>query len=179
MQGFGYRLDYEDGELIFASRPRPRQRLLLVVSVIAAPLIAAAGIAAGQPVIAAAGFLAVASVAIFFYRELKVASSEQLVLEKNGQLKWVKVPKLSKEEFTRRLEDITPDEQDCLFKIAVLEHNAPGSRVMEGIPATVWVYMSRGPGAGYEKLLMARTLTKEIDPIMEALLEKLPRSRRD
>lgn len=179
MEGMGYSFKKDDSGLVLASRPRPRQRLMLVVCIVGGVLAAAAGAAASQP-LAAVGVLVLAgAVAAYFYRNLLISSRERVVFEDDGTITWVKVNRFEPEESRRRIEDITPDAQGCLFKVSTMIHDAPGSRIMEGFPATVWIMASKGEGAGYKTLLRISTLKKEVERINEFLLENVPEIRSD
>jgi len=168
----------DNGNFIIQSRPRPRQRLLFLLTVIIGLLAAAAALAAGQVLGAIAVLVIGGAVAVYFYREFLISSRERLELGTDEILRWVKVRGLTADKFERPLNDITPDEQGDRILIKTLVHDSPGSRVIEGYPATLSVFISRGEAAGYDKIFMVRTIEQHIEPLVETLVKKLPSSRR-
>ncbi len=177
MKYFGLEIVDDNGNFVIKSRPRPRQKLLFLLPVIFAPLAAAAAVAAGQALGAIAALVIGGGIAVYFYRQLLISSRERLELGTDEILRWVKVSGLTPEKFQRPLYDITPDGQGHRILIKSLVHDNPGSRTLEGFPADLSVYISRGEGAGYDKVFMARTIDKDIEPLVETLLKKLPQSR--
>lgn len=176
LEGFGYKLTSDGGELIIASKPRPRQKLLFAVCVLAGILFTATAIATSQ-ILTALGVLIIAvAVCMYLYRRLLVSSRERILLSDDGALTWVKVRGFQTEENRRTVRDITPDAEGYRFKVSTMVHDNPGSRVLEGYPAALFILTSRGEGAGYEPILTINTLDKDLDRLSEVLLDKLPQS---
>lgn len=178
MKFYGLEIITDNERIAILSQPRPRQKLLFVLAVILAPLAAAAGVAAGQAVGGIAALVIIGGAAVYFYRALLISSRERLEVGADKILRWVKVSGLKAERFQRPLSDITPDEHGDKFLVKVLVHNAPGSKTLEGFPATLSIFVSRGEAAGYDKVFMARTIDSDVETEVEMILENLPRSRK-
>jgi len=178
MDYYGCTVNTDEGNVEIKSRPRPRQRLLLIATIILCPLAVAGGIAAGQIAMALGAAVVGIGLGIFFYRELMIASREKLEFGSDEVMRWNKVRGFKIETFEKPLYDITPDAQGARIMLKTYIHNAPGSRKPEGFPAVLWIYASRGEGAGYDMLFKARILEKDVEEIAGTLLEHLPQSRR-
>lgn len=178
MKFYGLEIIADNGRIEIQSLHRPRQKLLFVLAVIMAPLAAAAAVAAGQPVGGIAALVIIGGAAVYFYRGLLISSRERLEVSTDDVLRWVKVSGLKAERLQRPLSDITPDEHGDKFLVKVLVHNAPGSKTLEGFPATISIFVSRGEAAGYDKLFMSRTIDTDVEPAVEMILENLPQSRK-
>lgn len=176
MEGFGFKLTSDGGELIIASRPRPRQKLLLAVCVLAGILFTACAIAASQSLAAIGLLIITAAVCLYLYRRLLVSSKERIRLSSDGIITWVNVTGFQAEKKRKALRDITPDAEGNRFKVSTMIHNSPGSRIVEGYPATVFIMTSKGEGAGYETILKIETLDRDLDRLSEVIIEKLPQS---
>lgn len=177
MDGVGYELSYADGELRFSPRRRGRHLLGLILSAVVGPLCVAAGIAAGQPALAVAALLAAVGVGLWYYRALLIASKVHLAVTDDGVVRWVEISKLSPVSHTRTLSDIVPDSEGYLFKVCQYVNRSPGAHELAGIPATVSVWMSRGPELGWRKLVSVRTIEPQVEQLTRGLRDRLPKVR--
>ena len=176
MEGQGYVLNTDDGRVELSLRRRGKQFLGLVVGIAAGLGCAAAGVAAGQPLLAAVALLAGAGTALWFYRSLLISGNSSLEVAE-GVIRWSAVEGLTSAEHSRPIRDVVPDSEGHIFKVLTIIHSAPGSRQLSGIPASVSVHLSRGPGVGWSRLISVETLKPHAEALRDALLENLPRAR--
>lgn len=180
MQGYGFRVEDSGGDIVIASRPRPGQKLYLVVVPLAGALSFVSAVIAERPIVAAAVAVITIAVTLFFYRSLRISSSERLMFSEGWKVEWVRVPILSPVTYTRTLDEIPADGKGHKFKVVthVYRSRHEGSHTtFHGRKATLSIHASRGQGQGYERVLRLDIVAKEMEALTEWIIERLPDSR--